>query len=245
MKRLYFRDPHTMALQYSIETPQCAGINHADLSIDGRFVIFTCEYQGSLTKIDVVDRKVLGYLTLSRGGMPQDIYASRDGTKLYIANRGSSVPPAHRTASRSTHRDSENRFERARGQCEDCGLHVGRSGWIRHKTSPGMTCDEYNDLDNLALLCPPCHRRAPHARRGVATRLPIVAPSQTSTIRLGERILRRRQEQHLTRKQLAARAHTSRAYLAKIERGVRLASRALLARIARALRCSATEFVAD
>jgi len=57
--------------------------------------------------------------------------------------------------------------------------------------------------------------------------------------------LRRRQEQHLTRKQLAARAHTSRAYLAKIERGVRLASRALLARIARALRCSATEFVAD
>ena len=169
MKRLDFRDPHTMALQYSIETPQCAGINHADLSIDGRFVIFTCEYQGSLTKIDVVDRKVLGYLTLSRGGMPQDIYASRDGTKLYIANRGSSVPPAHRTASRSTHRDSENRFERARGQCEDCGLHVGRSGWIRHKTSPGMTCDEYNDLDNLALLCPPCHRRAPHARGGVAT----------------------------------------------------------------------------
>ena len=71
MKRLDFRDPHTMALQYSIETPQCAGINHADFSIDGRFVIFTCEYQGSLTKIDLMDRKVLGYLTLSKGGMPQ------------------------------------------------------------------------------------------------------------------------------------------------------------------------------
>ena len=109
-----------------------------------------------------------------------------------------------------------------------------------------MTCDEYNDLDNLALLCPPCHRRARRTRgEELPPRLPMVAPSKTSTIRLGEQILRRRQEQHLTRKQLAARAHTSRAYLAKIERGGRLASRALLARIARALRCSATKLVAD
>ena len=77
LKRLDFRDPHTMALQYSIGTPQCAGINHADFSIDGRFVIFTCEYQGSLAKIDLVARKVLGYLTLLKGGMPQDIRISR------------------------------------------------------------------------------------------------------------------------------------------------------------------------
>jgi YVTN family beta-propeller protein len=132
LKRLDFRDPQTMALQSSLSVPQCAGINHADFSIDGRFVIFTCEFQGSLAKIDMVERKVLGYLKLSRGGMPQDIrvspdgktffvadmkaggvfvvdgdnfketgfiqtgmgthglYPSRDGTKLYVANRGSS-----------------------------------------------------------------------------------------------------------------------------------------------------------
>ena len=131
LKRLDFRDPQTMALQSSLPVPQCAGINHADFSIDGRFAIFTCEFQGSLAKIDMVDKKVLGYLKLSRGGMPQDIrvspdgkvffvadmkaagvfvvdgasfteiefiktgigthglYPSRDGTKLYIANRGS------------------------------------------------------------------------------------------------------------------------------------------------------------
>ncbi len=132
LKRLDFRDPHTMALQSSLKVPECAGINHADFSIDGRFVIFTCEFQGSLAKIDLVARKVLGYLKLSKGGMPQDIrispdgkiffvadmkaggvflidgdgfretgfirtgegthglYPSRDGTKLYVANRGSS-----------------------------------------------------------------------------------------------------------------------------------------------------------
>jgi len=132
LKRLDFRDPQTMALQSSLAAPQCAGINHADFSIDGRYAIFTCEFQGSLVKIDLVGRQVLGYLKLSKGGMPQDIrvspdgklffvadmkaggvfvidgetfkeiefiktgigthglYPSRDGTKLYVANRGSS-----------------------------------------------------------------------------------------------------------------------------------------------------------
>ena len=52
-KRLDFRDPHTMELQYQIDTPNCAGINHADFSIDGRFALFTCEFNGSITKIDM------------------------------------------------------------------------------------------------------------------------------------------------------------------------------------------------
>jgi YVTN family beta-propeller protein len=85
LKRLDFRDPQTMALQYSLEVPQCAGINHADFSIDGRFAIFTCEYQGGLAKIDLVTRKVLGYLRLSGGGMPQDIRLSPDGKLFFVA----------------------------------------------------------------------------------------------------------------------------------------------------------------
>jgi YVTN family beta-propeller protein len=132
LKRLDFRDPHTMALQGSLSVPDCAGINHGDFSIDGRYLIMTCEYRGRLAKIDWAARKVLGILKLSQGGIPQDIrispdgrvfyvaelrrggvyvidgdafkevgfiktgvgthglYPSRDGTKLYVANRGSS-----------------------------------------------------------------------------------------------------------------------------------------------------------
>ena len=132
LKRLDFRDPKTMALQGSIAAPGCAGINHGDYSIDGKYLLMTCEYQGRLVKIDWINRKVLGYLKLSGGGIPQDIrispdgkvfyvaelkrggvylidgdafkeigfvktgvgthglYPSRDGTKLYVANRGSS-----------------------------------------------------------------------------------------------------------------------------------------------------------
>lgn len=86
LKRLDFRNPHTMALQFSIHTPGCAGINHGDFSIDGKYAIFTCEFNGDLVKIDMVHRKVMGYLKLSPHGMPQDIRISPDGKLFYVAD---------------------------------------------------------------------------------------------------------------------------------------------------------------
>jgi YVTN family beta-propeller protein len=65
-KRLDFRDPVTMKLDYSINTPDCDGINHADFGIDGKTAFFTCEFNGSITKIDLAQRKVLGTIKLSR-----------------------------------------------------------------------------------------------------------------------------------------------------------------------------------
>lgn len=112
-RRLDFRDPHTMAMQYSIDTPQCGGINHADFSIDGRYAIFTCEFDGSVAKVDLVARKVTGYLKLTMPrtrfkdtplqgdyktsppaleictdtkGMPQDVRISPDGKRFYVAD---------------------------------------------------------------------------------------------------------------------------------------------------------------
>lgn len=86
-KRLDFRNPRTMALQSSLAVPGCAGINHGDFSIDGRYAIFTCEFEkGTLAKIDVVERKVVGYLKLSKGGMSQDIRISPDGKLFYVAD---------------------------------------------------------------------------------------------------------------------------------------------------------------
>jgi YVTN family beta-propeller protein len=108
LKRLDFRDPHTMKLQYSIATPRCGGINHADFAIDGRYAIFTCEFTGTVVKIDLVEHKVLAYLQLIKPGlptktvkgfdgrdevicttwkgMPQDIRASPDGALFFVAD---------------------------------------------------------------------------------------------------------------------------------------------------------------
>jgi YVTN family beta-propeller protein len=68
-----------------VAVPKCAGVNHADFSIDGRYLIATCEFQGSLVKVDWINRKVLGYLQLSGGGMPQDIRLSPDGRIFFVA----------------------------------------------------------------------------------------------------------------------------------------------------------------
>lgn len=109
-KRLDFRDPLSMKLQYSIDTPKCGGINHADFSIDGRYALFTCEFEGSLVKIDLINRTTAGYLKLTMPrtrfkedttkpfdpstteicsatkGMPQDIRISPDGKRFYVAD---------------------------------------------------------------------------------------------------------------------------------------------------------------
>ena len=119
-RRLDFRDPATMRLVYSIETPDCAGINHADFSIDGTHALFTCEFDGGLTKVDLVNRRVVATMKLSRyfdrpdvlailqrpgrkprrmidpavprsvivsgTPMPQDIRVSPDGRRFYVAD---------------------------------------------------------------------------------------------------------------------------------------------------------------
>jgi YVTN family beta-propeller protein len=84
--QLDFRDPHTMALKSSLAVPECKGINHADFSIDGKYALFTCEFGGKLVKIDMVNRKVLGYLLLDKKGMPQDIRISPDGKAFFVAD---------------------------------------------------------------------------------------------------------------------------------------------------------------
>jgi len=86
MRRLEYRDPQTMRLQGYVNTTRCNGLNHADFAADGRYAIFTCEFDGALMKIDVLHKKVLGILRLKSGGMPQDIRAAPDGRVFYVAN---------------------------------------------------------------------------------------------------------------------------------------------------------------
>jgi YVTN family beta-propeller protein len=108
-RRLDFRDPKTLALQYSIEAPKCGGLNHGDFSIDGRYAIFTCEFAGTIVKIDLINKSLMGYLKLTvpktrfkdsvtspnpleteictvSKGMPQDIRISPNGKLFYVAD---------------------------------------------------------------------------------------------------------------------------------------------------------------
>ncbi len=47
-------------------------------------------------------------------------------------------------------------FQKYQYKCQDCGIAVGRSGHIHHDGENG---EDYNDIANLMLLCPSCHRK--------------------------------------------------------------------------------------
>lgn len=144
--RFDFADPKTFEVHSSLQT-DCYGLNHIDFSIDGRYIIATCEYDGRLIKVDMTTRQIVGDLQIDMSmsgktdpvkgiAQPQDVriapdgsifyiadlitdgvylidgdsftqvgfiqtgiaahglYPSRDGTKLYVVNRGTNIIPA-------------------------------------------------------------------------------------------------------------------------------------------------------
>jgi len=95
-QRLDFADPRTFKVHDSLQT-DCDGLNHLDYSADGRYFIATCEFNGTLIKVDVATKKVVGTLKIdiSQSGMknpikkiaqPQDIRVANDGSVFYVAD---------------------------------------------------------------------------------------------------------------------------------------------------------------
>src|SRR4051812_32595216 len=89
-QRLDFRDPQTMELVDSVAT-SCRGVDHMEFTADGRAMIATCEFNGSLLKLDLATRRPMAYLQLDTavghgGAMPQDIRSSPDGRTFFVAD---------------------------------------------------------------------------------------------------------------------------------------------------------------
>jgi len=89
MQRLDFRDPHTMAIRNPLPVP-CNGVDHMDFSADGTYLLASCEFAGTLIKVNVATQKVVGTLALPKLGKalgkPQDVKLSPDGRIFYIAD---------------------------------------------------------------------------------------------------------------------------------------------------------------
>ncbi|GED84634.1 YncE family protein [Streptomyces sp. 6-11-2] len=84
--QLVFRDAHTMKTVKAVPVT-CAGVNHADFSLDGRYFIVSCEFSAELLKVDTAKMEVVGQQKLDfRGAMPQDVKMSPDGKKFYVAD---------------------------------------------------------------------------------------------------------------------------------------------------------------
>jgi YVTN family beta-propeller protein len=84
-KRLNFLNAHTLKLEHALDLP-CRGVDHMDFSADGRYLIASCEFSGSLIKVDVAKQAMIGEIKLPRSGMPQDVKLSPDGRIFYVAD---------------------------------------------------------------------------------------------------------------------------------------------------------------
>jgi YVTN family beta-propeller protein len=87
LHKLDFRDAHTFALHRSVPVP-CSGVDHMDFTADGRYLLASCEFSGQLVEVDVQRERVVRVVDLpdGRGGMPQDVRISPDGSVFYVAD---------------------------------------------------------------------------------------------------------------------------------------------------------------
>ena len=83
-RRLDFRDPHTWQVVGTVPIPH-RGVDHMDFSVDGKYVIASCEYSGWLVKVDVEKMQMVGELEVK--GQPIDVKLSPDGKIFYVANQ--------------------------------------------------------------------------------------------------------------------------------------------------------------
>jgi YVTN family beta-propeller protein len=156
MHQIVFRDPHTMAVRKVLPV-NCAGINHADFSADGRYFIASCEFSGDLVKVDTARQQVVGQRHLpAPHAMPQDVKVSPDGGTWYVADMqtsgiwlldgGTLGPPRFVPTGAGAHglyvsRDSRHLYVTNRGEGTISVLEFGTNRIVAKWQIPGGSPD--------------------------------------------------------------------------------------------------------
>jgi YVTN family beta-propeller protein len=86
MRALAFRNARTMRLHRLLSVPQCPGVNHADYTADGRYMLLSCEFGSSMIVVDVARERVIRTVPLRPQASPQDVKLAPDGSVFYVAD---------------------------------------------------------------------------------------------------------------------------------------------------------------
>jgi DNA-binding beta-propeller fold protein YncE len=86
LRRIDFRDAHTMAIRHELSVPECAGVNHADFTADGRLMFVSCEFGARMLVVDIPHQRVVKTIDLPANASPQDVKLSPDGRTFYVAD---------------------------------------------------------------------------------------------------------------------------------------------------------------
>jgi YVTN family beta-propeller protein len=88
-RKLVWYDPKTWKIEKELPVPQCAGIDHADFTPNGRIAVFSCEFDGRVAVIDVAERTLLRLIDMPHRNHhmgPQDVKLAPDGSVFYVAD---------------------------------------------------------------------------------------------------------------------------------------------------------------
>jgi DNA-binding beta-propeller fold protein YncE len=86
LRRIDFRNAHTMRIHHQLQVPGCAGVNHADFTADGRYMLVSCEYGARMVVLDVPNERVIRTLDLPARASPQDVKLAPGGHVFYVAD---------------------------------------------------------------------------------------------------------------------------------------------------------------
>ncbi len=62
-----------------------AGVDHLDFSADGRYLLASAEYSGTVVRVDIAAKTVTGSVDV--GGLPVDVRLAPDGAVFYVTNQ--------------------------------------------------------------------------------------------------------------------------------------------------------------
>jgi len=88
-RKLIWYDPRTWKIEKELPVPECAGIDHADFTPNGRIAVFSCEFDGRVAVVDVAARSLLRLIDMPHRNHhmgPQDVKLAPDGSVFYVAD---------------------------------------------------------------------------------------------------------------------------------------------------------------
>jgi YVTN family beta-propeller protein len=86
LRRIDFRDARTMRIHHQLQVPACAGVNHADFTANGRYMLISCEFAARMLVVDVPAERIVRTLRLRPQASPQDVKLAPDGRLFYVAD---------------------------------------------------------------------------------------------------------------------------------------------------------------
>jgi DNA-binding beta-propeller fold protein YncE len=86
LRRMDFLDARTMKLHHALRVPECDGVNHADYTANGAYMLVSCEFGSAMIVVGVRAERVVRFLRLPPRSSPQDVKLSPDGRIFYIAD---------------------------------------------------------------------------------------------------------------------------------------------------------------